>query len=1749
MRTQLRRSNLWSFFSWLLIGGLILSQFFTFFPFQSLSLAQASELHLEWLGNASSASPSGQAESVQPRPLADVANLQLTKSIDGDITTANVGDTIFYRIRFQCSSLTTDCGQMEITDVLPTHPDDGSPIFTYVPADSSVPAGYTMTESPAGTIVITKDVNGNGSHDYPQDNFLDGSQADAVIAVRVNYDARPLPFDVVNTAVGRVKPPGEDWLAPVNADSPSINIEEVNTVDGWELTKSLYSPQIEPTVDTDVTYRLRLCPTQTTGNIALSNIILTDTLPAGAEFRNATGSYVHTPDPGGDTVVWNITGPVTPPTCVTRYITVRYNSADGFSVGDPNITNTAEMTGEFVDNDGEVCDPSCYGSGPVDEIHNIIDIVEEPTWSKSDTGDPVGISGTARFVLGLNTNATNYPSNEIIMVDYLPPELKVMQITSGAWTQNLDGDPLFDIVRATLYISTYDSPDLDTPSDWWLLGSVNYNDNNLYDSLFANITAVRWDFEHDFDRDGSWEDGLPYEWSFSSNPQIRVTPRDMEIDTTDGIELASASPGATYQNCLHVRRRDSDGVIQMGGCQPEEMTVEGDFVSLRTTKSETPGTGYDPVVDPNIENFSSDGKILPNDTLRYVINVAVTERSSIDLVAPVIEDTLPDELIFVRTGDVQLDGSDIDESNWTFTASESAGDPGGTLRWEFDDDYTVLHKQYGSSTLTLEFFARVPPGTDPLTYTNTIYTVTDSADVVCEVGTELEDPDDVDGDGDVTEPACQNTDNYEVERSAALRGEKWIRSIDATNNEVLLVEESGGTRTFTVDEDFTQPTGICPDGGDIGLSSVTSGNHFTRYPCVSQAFPDGAFPNGTHTGIPTAGQYDEFEYNLRIFNEGNVPMLRYILYDILPYWGDTGSGGILQNESRESEFRPVMTGPIEFIQGSGLSATDFEILYNTSNNPCRPEVFDEYSNPTVPSGCDNAWLTEAEVTDWSIIRSYKIRLRDELVSEPSIASAVDPGDELRFGVPLSIPQDAPPEGFTQDDAQTREIAWNSFAHVGAYDKNSDPNIDEIIDLLASEPRKVGITIPERLSIGNRVWRDSDNSGTINAADDTDPGIPNVVVNLYDADNSNALVATTTTDAGGYYLFSNLPEGNYVVGIPASNFGSGAVLEGLRSSTGAGAYPTAVDYTNPPDSTDDIEDHGIDPASPGDEVFSATINLTLNDEPRGETDLSDNDDHGLEGARRGHNAETDISSDLTVDFGFFGGTDVPFSIGNHVWYDNGTGGNINNGIFDADESPVVGARVELYRDGNLNGTPEDSELIRFDVTDAEGFYLFDNLDPGEYYVKVSAGNFGDADFDANGDGTSTTAVLKGWYSSQGHINVEDDPVAAVDQDDNGIDVNYPEDTGVWSSVIRLARGTDEPTGEDVSNDTNNADKSHNPTAGDGPNGLGRFGETDESSNLTVDFGFIPPMSLGNRVWFDSGSTAAGLIDQFNDGIMNGNEVGVSGVLVELYKEGETDPLDSTTTDSNGYYLFERLEPGDYVVKIVASNFESGGALENYISSTGNQDADLDEDLRDDGIDDTDYLTNGIVSDTVTLVYNDEPENDDDLGPDAHGTYGQEDKDSNLSVDFGFVAPPRSLGNQLWFDDGTGGGTINDGRKSGGEAAVVGADVSLYLDQDDDGEPDGAAIRTDITDANGYYLFDNLPPARYLVGVDALNFQSTKVLDGYTSSTGHVDNDTSNNDRHDNGIDRVEPGNATASPYGILSTPIDLTANPPHHITDC
>jgi LPXTG-site transpeptidase (sortase) family protein len=668
---------------------------------------------------------------------------------------------------------------------------------------------------------------------------------------------------------------------------------------------------------------------------------------------------------------------------------------------------------------------------------------------------------------------------------------------------------------------------------------------------------------------------------------------------------------------------------------------------------------------------------------------------------------------------------------------------------------------------------------------------------------------------------------------------------------------------------------------------------------------------------------------------------------------------------------------------------------------------------------------------------------------------------------------------------------------------------------------------ELVGIGNRIWFDTgaDTAYGNGIQDAGEVGVPDGVRVELRLASDNSLVASTTTSSGtGFYQFNNLLPGTYYVQIPATEFDNVAdALFGYVSTIGGGAAGNNADHL------------GVGGDENGQDAIPTVAGIRTPDyylEP--DMPLISDDDTGYVGDL------DDDNVNFTADFGFY----QPFSIGNRVWRDNGAAtGHINNGIMDTDESPIQDVSVELYRD-NGNGTfgPEDGAAIRSDITDAGGYYLFDGLAPGDYYVHIPASNF-----DTTGD------PLYGLYNSIPTFSTD------ADRDDNGVNNARPDLNGISSGMVTLSKDG-EPSGEEVSGNTDTT-LGNDPTAGDGLESRGRYGETDRNSNLSVDFGFVPPLSLGNRVWLDNGSTPGGLVlSQFDDGVMNigGNEPGIDGVTLSLFYDADnsgsisgaeaTTPYATTTTANGGYYLFDKLPAGLYYAEVDASNFNAGNPLSGLLSSSVNFNNE-NTDINDNGT-----VAGAVIrSNNFVLNHGGEPDDESDLstnaatyGVDNVGLFGQTDGDSNLTLDFGFISPPHSIGNRLWYD------ANNNGVMDGGEPPVSGALVSLYSDEDATvGTPDGAALATDVTDANGFYLFSNLPVGRYLVGVNADNFTDTGAADPYKALVGYassVGNQTNNTDLNDNGIDRILPGDATASPYGVLSNNIDLTIATPSGETD-
>ncbi len=595
---------------------------------------------------------------------------------------------------------------------------------------------------------------------------------------------------------------------------------------------------------------------------------------------------------------------------------------------------------------------------------------------------------------------------------------------------------------------------------------------------------------------------------------------------------------------------------------------------------------------------------------------------------------------------------------------------------------------------------------------------------------------------------------------------------------------------------------------------------------------------------------------------------------------------------------------------------------------------------------------------------------------------------------------------------------------------------------------------EMVALGNRVWLDT-GAGAGGIVDDgiqngTEPGVENVRVELYTS--GGAFVAFDTTDANGDYYFDLLYPGAYYVVIPAVEFQSGGDLAGYVSSTGNGLVDD--------DSDQDVDENGIDEADlAANGIRTPVYTLEPNAEPVVDIDT------GYAGPL------DDDNVNLTADFGF-----LQFvALGNRVWYDTGAGADYNNGELDAGETPVDDVTVNLYTSAGA--------YVATTITANGGYYYFDMLAPGDYYVFIPASEF-------NG-----TEELLGYVSSTGDVATENDD---EEVDENGIDTHEALN-GVRSATYTITPNT-EPTAEGQSFYPGFLD--------------------DDNVNATLDFGFTQLVAIGNRVWFDTGAGAGGVAD---DGIQNGAEAGVSGVRVELYTSGGAF-VAFDVTDGNGDYYFDMLNPGNYYVFTPGSQFDDASdALYGYVSSTGHGlvDDDDDQNADENGIDETDLPTNGIRTPDYTLSVDAEPIADDDAGYPGY----LDDNNVNLTADFGFLQKV-AIGNIVWLDNGGTTGIANNGILDGDEAGLDNVTIQLY-------DSTNTLAASTFTSGGGYYVFDNLLPGSYYLVIPAVEFQTGGDLENLLSSSGNGADETTNETGDENGIDSAAPETT-----GITSTVFDL-----------
>jgi hypothetical protein len=212
--------------------------------------------------------------------------------------------------------------------------------------------------------------------------------------------------------------------------------------------------------------------------------------------------------------------------------------------------------------------------------------------------------------------------------------------------------------------------------------------------------------------------------------------------------------------------------------------------------------------------------------------------------------------------------------------------------------------------------------------------------------------------------------------------------------------------------------------------------------------------------------------------------------------------------------------------------------------------------------------------------------------------------------------------------------------------------------------------------------------------------------------------------------------------------------------------------------------------------------------------------------------------------------------------------------------------------------------------------------------------------------------------------------------------------------------------------------------------------------------LAPYLLGDTVWLDTNG----------NGMQDPGEPGIPDVTVNLVKAedlsvvasvvtGDTSQpnwiscvLHNTGLDTQGLYCLGASQPGDYLLQIAPENFQPGGALYGYASTTGGE------------------------SQTHTLT-----------------------DDNVLTFDFGYRGT-GSIGDRVWLDFNA------NGVQDPGEPGMNGVTVKLF-------DSTGNEIASTVTSGDGNYKFNNLAPGTYTVNIDSSTLSAGQTpsfdVDGTTT----------------------------------------------------
>ena len=872
--------------------------------------------------------------------------------------------------------------------------------------------------------------------------------------------------------------------------------------------------------------------------------------------------------------------------------------------------------------------------------------------------------------------------------------------------------------------------------------------------------------------------------------------------------------------------------------------------------------------------------------------------------------------------------------------------------------------------------------------------------------------------------------------------------------------------TYDVNGDGNTADQVCPvsstftvseqAGADVVLESLGSvpGSVYKKY-------TDGA---------SVMRQGEDGQFRITPTNSGNADLSDMTVYGILPHVGDTSVQG---GASRNSEWEPTITGPIQVGTGSGIDPSQVTIEYSTSFNPCRGEVINQGDTMAAsPAGCDNNWT--ATPASWSDVKSYRIYINGK-------ATPIKAGASIPLIVPIKAPNNA------------TGIAYESVAIAATQASNNRA-------ILPTEPIKVALVVALDVALNKTVVSDADNLAPgdnvtfrIDAGNSGQGKAPDVKV-------AEAFPAGTTFVSAESHLCTS----GYTSGVPGecSTGGAAGTFDGITWKLGdmlagqhASLYVTVTldegtdgktlentaSFVNPPE-YDQNPDNNTAKASisvkhrlsgkvyydandsssytDGEEGFKdITVELLRPDGSVVATTTTDADgnysftrlaagDYTVKVTKADAIADLTQTEDPDATKDSTSGT-VTLNAGNPVQE------NINFGY--VKKHAISGT---VYLDQNRDKAKDGGDIAQSGVTvklvdasgavvattttDADGNYSFTGLNDGTYTVQVDktgplASTEQTEDPSGNGDSRSqaitftrsdpdVTNVNFGYaedYTVSGTVYYDKDRSETLNNGEpglGGVTVNLLDEAGATvATTTTKADGTYSfaklPAGKytvkvEPSDLLKKLEQTEDPDGTkDHTSGVVQVNH-DNPSVQNVNFGYATNYTIKGTIYRDADRS-----ESLEDG-----EKLYQGVTVDLL-DASGNVVATTTTDAHGAYAFTNLEEGTYKVRV-----RKEGPIADLVQT---EDPDATKDN---------------TSGDITLELNDPIKE---------------------NVNFGYISD-NSISGTIYRDDN------RSNSLNGGEAGYPEQTVQLL-------DKDGQVIKTTKTDANGNYSFDNLPDGTYSVKV--------------------------------------------------------------------